>query len=236
MPKETSKTVKVVTTVAMRAVLEQLETELSRRTGHGIEQVFGPPPKAVEMVREGETADVVIATPDGIAALAAAGKVVPGTAPVVARMIMGIAVREGAPKPDISTPEAFRKAILDAGSLIHADPATGSPSAAHFIKVAERLGITDAIRGKTQVMSGLVGGAVADGRAEIGIQQLAELRMVPGLDVVGPFPGELQNVVPIAAGIHAEAAAPEAARALLDILATPEAHAIIDRAGMLPGG
>lgn len=224
---------KVVTTIAMQNVLQELESEFSQATGRGIEMVFGPPSKAVELVRAGEPADVVMTTPEGIDSLAAAGKVAAGSSRVVAHMIMGIAVRRGAPKPDIDTPEKFRQAMLDAKSLIHADPASGSPSAAHFLKVARELGIADAIKGKTITRSGIVAHALAEDAAEIAIQQLSELMMADGAEIVGPFPPELQNIVPLAAAVHANAAAPEAAAALIALLATPRAKAIIARAGLL---
>ena len=226
-------TLKVVTTIAMQRVLQELDPEFSRTTGRGITMVFGPPSKAVELVRAGEPADVVMTTPAGIDELVASGKVVPGSSRVIANMIMGVAVRRGAPKPNISTPEKFKQAILDAKSLIHADPSSGSPSAAHFLKVARDLGITDAIKGKTITRSGIVAHALAEGAAEMAIQQMSELMMAEGAEVVGPFPDELQNVIPLAAAVHAQAATPEAAAALIALLATPRAKAIIGSAGLV---
>ncbi|MCC7348185.1 MAG: substrate-binding domain-containing protein [Variibacter sp.] len=224
---------KVVTTIAARAVLQGIEPDLVQATGHGIALIFGPPSRAVEMVRNGEAADVVMTTPEGLDELAAAGKVAPGSGRVVARMLMGMGVRAGAPKPDISTVEAFKQTLLSAKSLIHADPAIGSPSAAHFIKVAERLGITDQLKPKTQLFAGLVATAVAEGRAELAIQQLSEILLVPGVDAVGPFPAELQNIIPLAAAVHTQSAAPQAARTLIDLLLQPRARALIEQAGML---
>lgn len=226
-------TLKVVTTIAMRGVLQELEPEFTQSTGYGIAMTFGPPSKAVELVRNGEPADVVMTTPEGIDELAAAGKVAAGSGLVVVKMMMGVGIRAGAPKPDISTVEAFKRALLAAKSLIHANPASGSPSAAHFIKVAEKLGIADQLKPKTITLSGLVAIAVAEGRAELAIQQLSEILLVPGVDAVGPFPLELQNIVPLAAAVHAQSAAPQAARALIDLLTTPRAKTIIEKAGLL---
>lgn len=224
---------KVVTTIATRAVLQQLEPDLVQATGHGIALIFGPPSKAVEMVRNGEAADVIMTTPEGLDELAAAGKVAPGGGRVVAKMMMGLGVRAGAPKPDISTVEAFKQALLSAKSLIHADPAMGSPSAAHFIKVAERLGIADQLKPKTHTFAGLVATAVAEGRVELAIQQLSEILLVPGAEPVGPFPAELQNIIPLAAAVHTQSAAPKAAHALIELLLQPRARALIEKAGML---
>lgn len=226
--------VKVVTTIAMQSVLEQMEAELVRQTGHGIEMAFGPPSRAVEMVVEGEPADLVMTTPEGVSRLHAAGKVTAAHGPVIARMIMGIAVRAGAPKPDIGSVAAFRAAIENAKSVTYADPARGSPSAAHFLKVADSLGIGEAVRAKALVSGNLVARHVAAGEAEMAVQQLSELLMVEGVDIVGKFPAELQNVVPLAAAIHTGAASAEAAQKLIALLGTPAAHAVIEKAGMLP--
>jgi molybdate transport system substrate-binding protein len=227
-------TVTVVTTIAMQAVLDQLAPELKAANGYSIAMSFGPPSKAVALVLAGEAADIVMTTPEGIDELAAAGKVARGSSRVVCNMIMGVAVRAGAPKPDISTPEKFKQAILAAKSLIHANPASGSPSAAHFQKVARELGIADAIKDKTILRSAIVAHAVAAGEAEMAIQQMSELLLAPGVEIVGPFPPELQNVVPLSAAVLTNAAAPQAAEALIALLGTPRAKGIIEKAGLVP--
>jgi molybdate transport system substrate-binding protein len=226
--------VKVVTTIALQAVLRELEPEFRRLTGCGIAMAFGPPSRTVEMVRNGEPADLVMATPAGLEELASAGKVAPGAGRVLLSMIMGIAVRTGAPKPDISTPENFRRAMLDAKSVTYADPAGGSPSAAHFLKVAEKLGIAEQVKGKALVSSNLVARHVAAGEAEVAVQQLSELRMVEGVEVAGLFPPELQNIVPLAAAVTRASSVPDAAAALIDLLGTPRAKTIIEKAGLVP--
>src|SRR5262245_1271968 len=105
-------TVKVVTTVAMKAVLDALAPEFKQSSGADIAMAFGPPVRAVQMVRDGETADIVMTTPEGMEELAVAGKVAPGSGRVFASMVMGLAVRAGAHKPDIGTVEGFRQALL----------------------------------------------------------------------------------------------------------------------------
>lgn len=228
-----SRTVKVVTTVAMQGVIEKLTPEFSKATGLGIEMTFAPPSATVELIQKGTPADVVIATPEMIEGLVREGKVAAGTSRGVACMIMGIAVGPNEPKPSIRTTEEFKQALLGAKSLIHADPATGSPSAAHFIKVATRLGIADELKRKTTMRAGLVAPAVASGECAMAVQQLAELLLVPGVHVLGPFPDELQNVMPLAAGIHANAAAPDAAKALIDLIASPRGKAVVEDSGLL---
>ncbi|HET9903488.1 MAG TPA: substrate-binding domain-containing protein [Xanthobacteraceae bacterium] len=226
--------VKVVTTIALKAVLQQLEAEFSQATGRGIAMAFGPPSRAVRMVLDGETADIVMTTPEGMEELTAAGLVAAETRRVVLRMIMGVAVRAGAPKPDISTVEGFKRAMRAARSVTYANPALGSPSAQHFLKVAEKLGIAEAVKAKALVSEGLVARHVAAGEAELAVQQLSELLLVEGVEIAGPFPAEIQNVVPLAAAVHARAAAPQAAAVLLDLIASPRAKAVIEKAGLRP--
>lgn len=228
-----SKTIKLVTTVAMQGAIDALTPEFTKATGYGIAMEFGPPSACVDMVRQGMAADVVISTPDGIEALAKEGKVDGCTAKPVARMIMGLAVGLNEPKPDIGTADGFKAALLATKSIIHADPATGSPSAAHFIKVLDRLGITAEMKKKTTTRAGVVALAVASGECAMAVQQLAELKLVPGVHVLGPFPDELQNVMPLTAAVHTKSAKREAANALIALLASPRAKAAVENAGLL---
>jgi molybdate transport system substrate-binding protein len=223
--------IKIVTTVALQAVFEKLEPALKAATGHGIAMVFGPPSAAVEMVQKGEAADLVVSTPDGIEALARAGLTGHGT--VVCRMQMGLAVGLNEPKPSIATAEEFKAALKAARSIIHADPKTGSPSAAHFLKVVAQLGIADEVAAKTTVRAGVVAHAVAEGECAMAAQQLAELLLVPGVHVLGPFPAALQNYLPLSVAVHAKSQAKDAAQKLIALLAAPAAKPIIEQAGLL---
>jgi molybdate transport system substrate-binding protein len=225
--------IKLVTTVAMQGAVDALTPEFTKSTGYGIEMAFGPPSACVDMMRQGMTADVVVSTPDGIEALAKEGKVDGATAKPVARMIMGLAVGLNDPKPDIGTAEGFKAALLATKSIIHADPATGSPSAAHFIKVLNKLGITDEMKKKTTTRAGVVATAVASGECHMAVQQLAELKLVPGVHVLGPFPDELQNVMPLTAAVHTGSSAKDAAMALIALLASPGAKPVMEKAGLL---
>ncbi|MBN8920450.1 MAG: substrate-binding domain-containing protein [Rhizobiales bacterium] len=227
-------TVKVVTTVAMQAVLEQLEPQFSEATGFGIEMAFGPPARATEMVLKGETADIVMTTPEGVTELATAGLVDASTSRVVVSMLMGAAVRAGAPKPDIGTVEAFKTAVLAAKSVTYANPELGSPSARHFLKIAEQLGILDEVKAKSLVSSGLIARHVAAGEADMAIQQLSELRAVEGVEVIGQFPREIQNIVPLAAAIHTDSRHRDQAAELIRLIASPATRPLIEDAGLLP--
>jgi molybdate transport system substrate-binding protein len=228
-----NKTIRIVTTVAMQGAIEALTPEFTNAAGFGIEMAFGPPSAVVDMMREGMAADVVISTPEGIAGLAKEGIVEGSSAKIVARMIMGLAVGPNEPKHDISTVDGFKRALLETKSLIHADPATGSPSAAHFIKVVGQLGIADELKRKTTTRAGVVALAVASGECAMAVQQLAELKLVKGVHVLGPFPDALQNIMPLSAAVHAKSAAPQAARTMIDILASPQAKAAVEKAGLL---
>jgi molybdate transport system substrate-binding protein len=224
---------KVITTVAMQGVIDRLTPAFTQAAGRGVVMAFGPPSAVVKLVREGESADVVISNPEGIEDLVREGKVDRDSRRIVARMIIGLAVGLNEPKPAIGTAEEFKQALLQAKSIIHADPTTGSPSAAHFLKVIERLGIADEIKRKTTLRAGVVAHAVASGECAMAAQQLAELLLVEGVHVLGPFPDELQNVMPLAAAVHTGSAVPQAATALIDLMAAPATKAIIERAGLL---
>jgi molybdate transport system substrate-binding protein len=224
---------KIVTTVALQAVVEKLAPAVNAATGRNIVMVFAPPSATVELVRKGEKADVVIATPDGIDALIDEGLVKEGSGRAVCRMQMGLAVGPDEPKPAIATPEQFKAALLAAKSIIHADPSSGSPSAAHFLKVVQQLGIADEIARKTTMRSGVVAHAVADGECAMAVQQLAELMLVPGVHVLGPFPESLQNYPPLTAAVHATSQAQADATVLIHLLSAPSARPVIEQAGLL---
>jgi molybdate transport system substrate-binding protein len=147
-----------------------------------------------------------------------------------------VVVRQGAPKPDISSAEALRSTLLAAKSIAYTDPARGGTTGVHFAKVLERLGIASEIKPKT-VFPKTAGGAavgvlVANGEAEIGVQQIPELIPVAGIEIVGPLPGDLQNTLVFAAAIMTDTKEAEAGRALISFLRTPEAAAVIKAKGM----
>jgi molybdate transport system substrate-binding protein len=228
-----TETLKIVTTVAMQAVFDRLAPEFTKATGLDIALDFAPPLPAAQRIRDGEAADIVISTPEAINGLIREGIVAGGSNRVVACMIMGLAVGMNEPKPDISTAAKFKQALLAAKSIIHANLDTGSPSAAHFLKVVSRLGIADEIKRKTTVRAGVVAHAVASGECAMAVQQLAELMLVNGIHVLGPFPAELQNVMPLSAAVHAKSTKSQPAKVLIDLLASPRAKPVIEECGLL---
>ena len=154
---------------------------------------------------------------------------------VIARASIGVAVRRGAPKPDISSPEALKRALLDAKSIAYGDPAQ-SASGSHFAKVLDRLGITNEMKPKTVVTKtpGEIGALVANGETELGVNQIQDFVQTPGVEIAGPLPTDLQNTVVFSAVIIAGADNAGASKALVNFLRTPEATAVIKAKGLEP--
>jgi len=216
--------------MATRHVLEELSREFERRSAAHvvIESVGGV--DAAKRVQAGEAFDVVILASQAIDQLLAAGKVVPGSKVDVARSGVAVAVRAGAPKPDLSTEAALRRAVAAARSLGYS---TG-PSGAHLAGLFERWGIAAQVAGRTvQASPGVpVGTLVARGDVELGFQQLSELIHLPGIEVAGPLPPEVQIETVFSGAVCAAASQPEAGRELLDFLGSPQTAEIKRRHGM----
>jgi len=157
---------------------------------------------------------------------------------LLARAGIVVAVRKGAPKPDISSPDALKRTLLAAKSIAYVDPASGGASGIHFAKVLDRLGIANEMQSKTVFPNpktpAEVGVVVANGEAEIGVHLIQELMSVAGIDVVGPLPGDLQETIVFSAAIMSGARNSDAARALVDFLRAPEAAPVIKAMGMEP--
>jgi molybdate transport system substrate-binding protein len=225
---------KVLTTPALTEVWHELAPKFEA-TGHKLSIVYAASGAIAKRVTDGEAADLLVSTPAGIDGLIKAGKVTDGTNTPLASSGMGVAVLKGTPKPDISTPDAFRRALLAAKAVAYTDPASGGASGAHMAKVLERLGIASEVNAKAKLGRGIpVATFVVKGEADIAIQQLPELLHVEGAEVVGPLPGDLQNVTTFAAGIPAASTQAEAAKALIRFLQTPESAAVIKKHGLDP--
>jgi molybdate transport system substrate-binding protein len=228
--------VKVLAARVLQTVLEEIAPQFERATGHKLVFVWGIGSEIAKKVMDGETGDVTVVTKAQIDDLVAKGKVVRGSEADVARSNMGVAVKAGAPKPDIKSVEAFKQALLAANSVAYTDPATGGTSGVHFVRVIERLGIADNVKAKAKMSFGPhVGGAVAKGEAEIAVQQIPELMAIPGVDVVGPLPTELQNTLVVSAGVLAGSTQPDAGKALMNFLAAPSTVVVIKAKGLEPG-
>jgi molybdate transport system substrate-binding protein len=224
--------INVMLTDALGTSFNELAPKFARANGHTIHEVHGPSGGLVRRLNAGEPADVIFINDSGIDDLIRQGKLQPGRTDLT-RTGIGIAVRKGAPKPDVSTPEALKRALLNARSIGYTNPAGGGLTAAPMI---EKFGIATQVASKTRLAaggpSGRVSTLVANGEAEIGMQMVSELLSNPELEVIGMLPPELQLITVYSAGISTNAKEPDAARALVRFLATPEAAAVYKAKGL----
>jgi molybdate transport system substrate-binding protein len=222
-------------TTAMKAAIDELVPPFERANGHSVRVGYGPSGGIARRFNAGEPADVIMIDSGALDELIRQGKVVAGRTDV-ARTGIGIAVRKGAPRPDVSTPEALKRALLAAKSIGHTAPAGGGITAAHVVRLFERLGIAAEVAPKVKLAAGGPNGRVSvlvsSGEAEIGLQQVSELMSNPEVEVIGMLPAELQQITTYSAGITANAKQPEAGRALIRFLAAPEAAAIYKSKGL----
>lgn len=230
--------VSVLSTTAMKTAFEELGPTFERETGYGLKLTFGPSLQLEKRVGDGEGADAAIVTHAGAQELIGQGRGAAGSLADLARSFIGVCVAKGAPRPDLSSAEAFTAAMLRARSIALSKPVGGGASGAHMASVFERLGIAAAIKAKSTYgaggPAGLVGLIVARGDAEIGIQQMAELMAVHGVDILGPLPQALQSVTQFSAFVPSAALNPQGGRALIDYLRGPAAKAVIKAKGLEP--
>lgn len=228
---------KLLGTGAVAASVRDIATAFSARTGRAVELQTANAGVVARRLREGEAADLVLNSAAQITALGNAGLVHGDTARELGRMLIGVAVREGAARPDISTEAALRAAILAAPMIAHSDPATGATAGTHAARLIERLGLAEAMRARVLVFpgGGAAVGAVAEGRAALAISQISEIIAVPGAALVGPLPEAAQLVTPYWGAIATRAVDPEGARALLSALIGPEGQARFRAAGFAVG-
>jgi molybdate transport system substrate-binding protein len=227
---------KVVSGGAFKQVLNALAAQYEKETGHRLDIVYQTAGQHLELIRAGkEEFDVAVLPPEGLDALAKEGKIVPGTSAALAKTGVGVVVKAGAPKPDISTVEAFKRALLAAKSVAYIDPKAGGSSGIYVAKLLEKLGIADQVNAKAVLVhGGAVADHIADGEADIGVHQISEILPVAGATLVGPLPAEIQNYTVYAAGVGAAAKDRAAAEALVKFLSGPHALPIIKSKGMEP--
>jgi molybdate transport system substrate-binding protein len=224
--------IKVLTAGAFKQVVLALVPEFEKATGHKVALDNDTVGALVKRIEGGEAFDVAIVSPAALDKLAKEGKTAPG-AVALARVGIGVVVKEGAPRPDITTVEAFKQTLLAAKSVAYIDPAAGGSSGIYVAGLLDRLGIADAVKPKAKLIKG---GAVAEhvvaGEAEIGIHQISEILPVKGAVLVGPLPPEIQNFTVYAAGVGAAARDGEAAKALIAFLSGPAAVPVLKAKGM----
>lgn len=221
----------------LNAAYLALAPEFQRATGHSLTSVgassMGAAPDAIpQRLARGEPADVLLLADGGLPALEARGFIRPGSRVDIARSLIGACVREGAPKPDISTLDAFRQALVNASSIAYSASASGVYIETEMFR---RLGIHEQVMPKSRrILSERVAAVVARGEAEIGFQQVSEIVTVPGISYLGTIPEEVQQPTIFCGVVTANARQPEAAAALIRFLASPEAAPALRRTGLEP--
>jgi molybdate transport system substrate-binding protein len=218
------------TSNSARPVLDLLLPAFEKDSGHHVELILDTAKNSLARIEAGERADAAVLLGTSIDKLAARGIVVPASVQPFARSIIGMAVLQGAPRPDISTVEAFKRTLLNAKSIAHT---VHGPSGAYFPGLMERLGIAQQIRPKEVTRpGGYIGVVVTAGEAQMAFQQIVELMAVPGLDVIGPIPPELQFNFDSSAAIFAESTNQAAAHELLAFFAKPQHASTFRQAGL----
>lgn len=223
----------VLTTGAFKPVAAELAARFQAETGATVKVENDTAGALVRKVENGATFDVLILTPGALADFAKKGKV---AEPVteLARVGIGVAVKEGAPQPEIANVEAFKRTLLAARSVAMIDPAAGGSSGIYLEKLFERLGIAQEMKAKAVLVpGGLVATRVVSGEADIAIHQISEILAVKGAVLVGPLPSEIQNVTVYAAAASPAAHQPEAG-AFLQLLSGPQAASVLETKGMMP--
>ena len=229
--------IRVVTSGGLTAAYLELVPEYERATHDKLVTEFGPSMGTTHnaipvRLERGEVIDVVIMAATALADLITQGKVRADSRVDLVESNIGMAVRAGAPRPDISSVDALKRTLLAAKSIAYSDSASGVYLSTELFP---NLGIADQIKSKSRkIEADPVGGVVATGEFEIGFQQISELRPVRGIDIVGPLPVGAQRVTVFAAGIPAASKQPEAARALIRWLASPAAYPAIRKSGLEP--
>jgi molybdate transport system substrate-binding protein len=222
----------ILTSQGVMSAIKDLAPAFERATGHKVIVAFESGPAFMQKVDAKAPADLVAQGPELVDELIAAGKVTAGTRVDFARAGVGVAVKAGAPRPDIGTAAAFKQAMLDAKSIVYSK--TGF-SGVYAAQLMQRLGIAEQVKAKTVLVEGVpVAVAIAKGEGEIGIQQINVILPIAGADYIGPLPTDLQAYVPFALGVLSISKAPAAAMAFARFAAAPDNAALIRKGGMEP--
>jgi molybdate transport system substrate-binding protein len=222
--------IRVMCTLGLRGVIDEIAPALDGR-GLYFAPSYGATNVLLPKITSGETADVAILTGEAIEGLIEHGTLAAGSRRDLARSSIGIAVKAGAPKPDISTPEAFKHALLLAKSIAFS---RSGASGIHFANLVSQLGIATEVAGKARIFDGVVGQLAARGEVEIAVQQVSELKLVGGIDIVGPLPDALQKVTVFSGGVFAASARPAAAGLFIEALRSAEVAAVMRNQGLEP--
>ena len=225
--------VKVMASAAIKEAYVELVPQFEKTTEHKVATTWAGTVDMTKRLTAGEVFDLIIMAAPSIDEFIKQGKLVPGSRVDLAKSGVGVAVRAGAPKPDISSGEKVKQAMLAAKSIAYS---TG-PSGVYMAALFQRMGIADQIKDKVKVGTpGVpIGEIIARGDAEIGFQQVSELLPITGIDFIGPLPPDIQQITVFASGIHTGASQPDAAKALVKFLTSPQAVPVLKKKGLEPG-
>ena len=223
-------TITVLSSLATREAYLELVPQFEKATGHKVDTTWAGTVNINKRMADGEVFDLIISSNGSIGDLTKQNKIVVGSAVNLSKTGVGIGVKKGAAKPDVSTADGFKRAMLNAKSI---GLSTG-PSGVYLEKLFERLSVADAVKAKTRLIpsGGTVSTLLANGEAEIGFQQISEIAHAEGVDYVGPLPPELQLISVFTAGIHTGASHPDEARALVRFLTAPAGLAVMKKHGL----
>jgi molybdate transport system substrate-binding protein len=229
----TAAEIKVLTTGAFKAVVVALVPEFEKATGHKVVVDNGTVGQLQKRVDGGETFDVLVLSPRGIEDYIKGGKIAAGSNARLAKVGVGVMVKDGAPKPDVSTVDAFKQTLLKAKTVGYIDPASGGSSGIYVSGLLEKLGIADQVKPKAKLkQGGHVSDLVKSGEAEIGIHQMSEIVGQAGVTLVGPLPADIQNYTVYVVGLSTAAKDAEAAKAFIKVLTGPSAAGVLKSKGM----
>jgi molybdate transport system substrate-binding protein len=229
--------IKVLTAGAFKQVLVALVPDFERQTGHKVTLENDTVGALTKRIEGGEAFDVAVLTPAAVNDLSSKGKLVAGSRANLGRVGVGVMVKAGAPVPDISTVDAFKRALLAAKSVAYIDPASGGSSGIYVAGLLDKLGIADQIKPKAKLkQGGYVADLIVKGEAELGIHQISEIVPVKEVTLVGPLPAEIQNYTVYAVGLGAQAKDGDAAKALIKALTGPAAADVLKSKGMEAAG
>lgn len=228
--------IKVMASVALKSTLDDLAAKFESTGGGKVTMVYGLAAQLKQRVADGEADDVAVLIRSMMEDLLKQGKLAAGSLTDVGGTPVAIAIRAGAPKPDIGTVEALKHTLIAAKSISYSDPAKGGASGVYFAKVVDQLGLTDELKAKTILVPGAQAPElVAKGEAELGVAQGSEIVPVAGAEILGPLPDKFGSVTLFTAGIAAASKEPDTAKAFIKFITGPDAAPILKAKGFAPG-
>jgi molybdate transport system substrate-binding protein len=226
----------VFSTVGLQSSLEELSPKFEAATGNTLHYTWGTAALLVKRVQAGESVDLLLLSRQGLDTLTQAGKAMADPHPDLASSVIAMVVKQGAPKPDISTAAAFKQTLLKAKTIAISDPAAGGASGVYLTQLLQRMGLAEQLNSRIKYPppGGSSAVLVANGEAELAIQQQPEVMSQPGVDLVGPLPADLNNVTMFSAGVGTDSHQKQAATAMIQYLHGKEAAAVFKAKGLTP--